>query len=505
MKVTLTIKQLKRLIKESTSGIERNLAKVDRAVKKFNEFRKQALAKIGDEGSLYYETGSTLQSGPQYISEMHMEMDGEYVSINYVAEEMAGWNTRRVAQEDRANASDEFEVENLLDSISFLMKGIKKALKYHEKLNPDNEEQALKDLEKDDVDESDDDMQDDTLADTYDADEAMYWLFDNMTKGSPLEKNIYKDFCDWVQANSERYNMVDFMEDWWNSKYFDPALKEKLGTDGIPAWLVDNEDYNSDIGGEWADEQDVYAITGDKLSGTFEKYARANGWFGPNDTGVFGFAAAQLGPEFIKFVDAEKDEYGFAGKPPTPHGRLDERRVTLTFGQLKTLINEEMDKGSFGRTSMDEISRDVRDWYDEHGADLTDEQLNAVVDGTDENSEVFNGMLRDLGLTDADEEVKDAAYQALREEASTELGLYREAADRPWSRVVWDRTDNEMVAQFREECLKRIEDVLEYAGEGHDKWDKAKLWKVIAKNCDLAAKQCRDNSEAVEFRKKRVK
>ena len=334
---------MKKRIREKTkaSPVEKNLQRVDIAVKKFNALRSQALAKIGDEESLYLETGSTIQSGPSYISEMRMEMDGETVSVTWVEEETLGWKTRRVAQENRAKAESEFEIVNLLDSIRYLMTGIKKALKFYEKANPDNEEQVLADLEKQETDESDeDDMQDDTLGDTYDADEAMYWLFDNMTKGSPLEKNIYKDFCDWLQANSERYNVVDFMEDWWNSKYFDPALKEKLGTDGIPAWLVDNEDYNLDIGGEWADEQDVYAITGDKLSGTFEKYARANGWFGPNDTGVFGFAAAQLGPEFIKFVDAEKDEYGFAGKPPGPRARLDERRVTLTFGQLKTLIKE---------------------------------------------------------------------------------------------------------------------------------------------------------------------
>lgn len=89
--------------------------------------------------------------------------------------------------------------------------------------------------------------------------------------------------------------------------------------------------------------------------------------------------------------------------------------------------------------------------------------------------------------------------------AAGALGMYYEDVDRPWPRIVQDRTDEQMVMQFKEECLKRIEDALEYAGEGHDKWNKAKLWKVIAKNCDLAAKQCRDNSEAVEFRQKRVK
>lgn len=310
MKLTLTIGQIKRLVKESTLGIERNLAKVDRAVKKFNEFRKQALAKIGDEGSLYYETGSTLQSGPQYISEMHMEMDGEYVSINYVAEEMVGWNTRRIAQEDRANASDEFEIDNLLDSIKFLLKGVKKALRYYERLNPDNEEEVLSDLEKDDVDE-----------------------------------------------------------------------------------------------------------------------------------------------------------------------------------------------GSLDRTSMDEISRDVWDWYDNHGGYLTDEQLNAVVDGTDENNEVFNGMLRDLGLTDADEEVKDAAYQALREEASTELGI-RAMDMNEGTNVVWDREDDEMVEHFKEQWLSRIEGILDYAGSGHDKWNKEKLWHVLATYCQKASKQCLTNSVAAANRKR---
>ncbi len=140
--------------KESTSGIERNLAKVNRGVKKFNALRKQALDKIGDEDSLYYETGSTIQSGPQYVSEMQMEMDDETVTVTWVEEEMLGWKTRRVAQENKAKADDEFEIDNLIESIQYMAKGVKKALKYYEKLNPDNEEEVLADLENDEADEA---------------------------------------------------------------------------------------------------------------------------------------------------------------------------------------------------------------------------------------------------------------------------------------------------------------------------------------------------------------
>lgn len=159
--------------KESTLGIERNLAKEDvspsqlfrnitkirNAVEKFNALRQQALDKIGDEDSLYYETGSTLQSGPHYISKMYMDLDVDQVTLTWEEDEMLGWKTRRVSQENHANASDEFEVDNLLDSIKYMSGCVKKALKYYEKLNPDNEEEVLADLEDDDsveVSESED-------------------------------------------------------------------------------------------------------------------------------------------------------------------------------------------------------------------------------------------------------------------------------------------------------------------------------------------------------------
>ena len=156
MKTKITLKQLKKLVKEdvSPSQLFRNIMKIKNAVEKFNALRQQALDKIGDEDSLYYETGSTLQSGPHYISKMYMDLDVDQVTLTWEEDEMLGWKTRRVSQENHANASDEFEVENLLDSIKYMSGCVKKALKYYEKLNPDNEEEVLADLEKDEADES---------------------------------------------------------------------------------------------------------------------------------------------------------------------------------------------------------------------------------------------------------------------------------------------------------------------------------------------------------------
>ena len=181
--------------KESTLGIERNLAKVDREVKKFNALRKQALDKIGDEDSLYYETGSTLQSGPQYVSEMQMEVDGETVTVTWVEEEMLGWKTRRVAQENKAKADDEFEIDNLVESIQYMAKGVKKALKYYEKLNPDNEEEVLADLEKDEADEATE-------------------LTVKEGTGEPSDELLISEFtAEWVASGLNNLdNMMDCME-----------------------------------------------------------------------------------------------------------------------------------------------------------------------------------------------------------------------------------------------------------------------------------------------------
>lgn len=156
MKTKITLKQLKKLVKEdvSPSQLFRNIMKIRNAVVKFNALRQQALDKIGDEDSLYYETGSTLQSGPQYISKMYMDLDVDQVTLTWEEDEMLGWKTRRVSQENHANASDEFEVDNLLDSIKYMSGCVKKAIKYYEKLNPDNEEEVLADLEKDEADEA---------------------------------------------------------------------------------------------------------------------------------------------------------------------------------------------------------------------------------------------------------------------------------------------------------------------------------------------------------------
>jgi hypothetical protein len=85
---------------------------------------------------------------------MYMDLDVDQVTLTWEEDEMLGWKTRRVSQENHANASDEFEVDNLLDSIKYMSGCVKKALKYYEKLNPDNEEEVLADLEKDEADEA---------------------------------------------------------------------------------------------------------------------------------------------------------------------------------------------------------------------------------------------------------------------------------------------------------------------------------------------------------------
>lgn len=297
MKKSITFNQLKRLIKESTLGIERNLAKVDRAVKKFNEFRKQALAKIGDEGSLYYETGSTLQSGPQYISEMHMEMDGEYVSINYVAEEMVGWNTRRVAQEDRANASDEFEIDNLLDSIKFLQNGVRKALKYYEKLNPDNEEQVLKDLEQDKVDEAT--PKTGTLSGCSPEIDKKIGAVMKDNRGW---NNFYVDLAEWVNAQGGDLNCADLMNAFWE----DRGVKYSE----FQPWLIPDEEVTIDgvtVGGELADlpYDNIYNVEPKEWGRIMAIYTTFD------EMRFFEWLEEYLGKDKLgEFLDGEIEKYG---------------------------------------------------------------------------------------------------------------------------------------------------------------------------------------------------
>ena len=133
-----------------TDVLENNPAMVETAVKKFNALRKQALDKIGDEDSLYYETGSTIQSAPGYVSEMTMDIKDGKVFVRWTEDERLGWKTRRVEQENVASVGDDFEIDNILDSIDYMMKCIKRAMKYYERVNPDNEEEVVKQLEQDD-------------------------------------------------------------------------------------------------------------------------------------------------------------------------------------------------------------------------------------------------------------------------------------------------------------------------------------------------------------------
>ena len=133
-----------------TDVLENNPAMVETAVKKFNALRKQALDKIGDEDSLYYETGSTIQSAPGYVSEMTVDVKDGKVFVRWTEDERLGWKTRRVEQENVASVGDDFEIDNILDSIDYMMKCIKRAMKYYERVNPDNEEKVVKQLEQDD-------------------------------------------------------------------------------------------------------------------------------------------------------------------------------------------------------------------------------------------------------------------------------------------------------------------------------------------------------------------
>lgn len=235
MKTKITFKQLKRLVSESMDPIEKNLKRVDIAIKKFNALRKQALDKIGDEDSLYYETGSTLQSGPQYVSEMQMEMDGETVTVTWVEEEMMGWKTRRVAQENRAKADDEFEIDNLVESIQYMARGVKKALKYYEKLNPDNEEEVLADLEQDDVDESVEESEIKEAAirvpdfDPEDALEVLAKIF-NRAKFLGLEPCAYH--------STPRWNGWRFMDTVTTPAYRSRLLRQQLFAD-MGKWITE--------------------------------------------------------------------------------------------------------------------------------------------------------------------------------------------------------------------------------------------------------------------------
>lgn len=174
----------------------------------------------------------------------------------------------------------------------------------------------------------------------------------------------------------------------------------------------------------------------------------------------------------------------------------------------KPVFFDRMDESMFGKG--DEI-----DWSKAHGDDKKkpsmlkkawDKTGGKLLKGIDDLADDFGtgiGLYREEKKEDDKGTLNAMGGASAVDGAAGALGMYYEDADRPWSRVVWDRTNDEMVAHFKEECLKRIEDVLEYATAGHDKWNKAKLWKVIGKYCQIAANQCKANVEAVEFRKKK--
>ena len=92
----------------------------------------------------------------------------------------------------------------------------------------------------------------------------------------------------------------------------------------------------------------------------------------------------------------------------------------------------------------------------------------------------------------------------LADDFGTGIGLYREQQN-PWERkFITDRNNDEMVEHFRREFMDKIENMLEYAGEDKKKWNKAKVWKVLAKHCQLALDQCNKNSEELDRRSSEV-
>lgn len=153
----ITMPQLKQFILEGISldykqDFERDIAKVKRAVEKFNAIRRQAVERMGTEDSLYLETGSTYERPPSYISEMEVEVTPYQVRVSWEAQEEVGWKLVTTADSEFTwrDKNGTFDPDVLLDTVNFKIRGVKKAIRYWEKVNPDNEEQVRAELERDD-------------------------------------------------------------------------------------------------------------------------------------------------------------------------------------------------------------------------------------------------------------------------------------------------------------------------------------------------------------------
>ena len=145
----ITMPQLKQFILE---GISSDAKKDFERVEKFNVIRRQAVERMGTEDSLYLETGSTFESPPSYISEMEVEVTPYQVRVNWAEQEHIGWKTITTADSefDWRDKNGGFDPDVIIDTVNFKIRGVKKALAYWKRANPDNDEEVRASLERDD-------------------------------------------------------------------------------------------------------------------------------------------------------------------------------------------------------------------------------------------------------------------------------------------------------------------------------------------------------------------
>lgn len=131
---------------------QKRFARLQKLVDKFNALREEAIELTGGDDDIYYDTSSTIDSGPSYIGEASLFVRGDRVVLSYETEDVVGWSLKKkrsmMETMEPIDASGYFNDYTIKDELKYMIRCVNKAITWFRKYNPDmTDEQAEKLLE----------------------------------------------------------------------------------------------------------------------------------------------------------------------------------------------------------------------------------------------------------------------------------------------------------------------------------------------------------------------
>lgn len=126
---------------------EKDFAKGQKLVDKFNALRRDAVSITGGDSDIYYDNSSTFDYGPQYIGEAVLTVDDGFVVLRHEIENIRGWREDNRMTDDALRIKIEdgkFNFEILRDHLSWMCACVRRAMRWFKKYNLDMSEEEAK-------------------------------------------------------------------------------------------------------------------------------------------------------------------------------------------------------------------------------------------------------------------------------------------------------------------------------------------------------------------------